>query len=80
MATEFVRVKHVETGAVTSLPLTALQHLPNWQQVDGPPPGRPKPRRPKPRRPKPNRTPPPAPDGDQSQQPDAADAASTEQE
>jgi hypothetical protein len=72
MAVEFVRAKNSETGAVASLPVTALRYMPNWKQVDGPPPTRPKS----------NRTPPPVPpaDGEQSQQPDAADAASTEQE
>lgn len=43
---EFVRVKNKNSGAVTSLPVSALPNLPDWQRVDGPKPRRPKPRRP----------------------------------
>ena len=40
---EFVRVKNKISGAVTSLPKSALPHFPDWEAVDGPVPSRPKP-------------------------------------
>lgn len=64
---EFVRVKNKNSGAVTSLPVSALPHLPDWEPVAGPKPGRPKPQR----RLKPNLS---------SQTTRAVSAASTEKE
>lgn len=43
MPTEFVRVKNKKNGAVTSLPVSALPNLPDWEPVPGPKPDRPKP-------------------------------------
>lgn len=42
---EFVRVKNTNTGAIASLPKSALRFLPDWQPAPGPVPQKPKPKK-----------------------------------